>query len=185
MANGLQRLSAPQAAPSGGVIDRVFGHVSGVVDLVSGLWSHVRSAQDLVPETAQLDCLVLEGSISAAGAVTQPTNVKVPEQYYFDLMGYSTYITEPGLAVANLVLVTFNVTEVGKRNVFGSDQNFAQSQTIFGPTAPIMFPRSLYLFQPGADIKVTFSRSGTWAGAAKAVGVCLIGGLIAPGKVSR
>lgn len=158
-----------------------------VVPLASGLWSHIRSVNDLIPEVAQLDSLVFEGTFTSATSITQPTDIKIPTGYYFDMYGVQTYLEEPGLAVANLVAMSWNVSEVGKRSVFGTDQRFAQTQNIYGPCPPVFFPRSLYLFSPGSTAKVTLSWNSarTFNGGAKLVGVCLLGGLIARDKIGR
>lgn len=156
-----------------------------LMGVMSSLWSHFRDVGDLVPEVGQLDCPRFQASVSAAGVVTQPDEFRVPSQYGMELMGWGGYIESPGDAVANFPLLTWNAKEVGKRDVFGTSQSMAQVLTIFGPANPIVFSRSLYLFAPGAQVSLTFSRSGTWNGGAKVVGVYLICGLIAPDAVRR
>ncbi len=164
---------------------RAAGTVAGALKKVVGdLWAHIVSVNDLIPEAAQLDMLRFEATIGSS-TLTQPDPVKVPNGYAFDLYGVMGYIEEPGLNVSNFPLITWNVQEVGRRNVFGTDQSMAQLLTIFGPTPPIVFPRSLYLFSPGADVKLTFARASGWAGADKKVGVVLLGGLVAPDRLEK
>lgn len=147
---------------------------------LSAIMAHLKQVQEILPEVAQATMVRFEASISAAGAVTQPSSVSLPTGYKFELAAISGYIESPGDAVANFPLLTYNIQQQGKRNVFETDQSMSQHLTIVGPAAPIEFKRNLYLFDAGSIIKATFSRSGTWNGnAAKVVGVVLIGGLVA------
>ncbi len=181
----MDRSTALDANRPGGRAPSVIQRAQAVAGMVGDLWSHIRSVDGLRPEAAQLDVIRFQGTITNSTTITQPDSYKVPADYFFEMMGYQTFIEEPGLAVANLVLITWNAKEVGKRDVFGTDQSFGATQNILGSNPPVMFPRSLYLFSPGADIQVKFSVASGWNGGAKIAGVNLIGGLIARDQVAR
>lgn len=158
--------------------------VSRVLGVAGNLWSHIRTVPELPPEIAQLDIYRFEATVTSS-AITQPGAVKVPSGYHFELFGVAGDVSEPGLNVANFPLITWNVKEAGKRNVFGTDQSMAMLMNILGPCPPIMFSRSLYLFNPGADVTLSFARASGWNGGSKTVGVSLIGGLVAPDHLKR
>lgn len=151
----------------------------------SGLLQHIKDVPVIAPEVAQLDIFNFEASIPASGAITQPTPVKVPSQYAFEIYGLRGYIQSPGDAVANFPLITFNVVEQGKRSIFGTDQSMAALLNILGPADTIWFPRSCYLVSPGGELRTTFARGTGWGGGTKLVGIQLIGGLVAPNKERR
>lgn len=151
----------------------------------SGLLQHLKDVPVLAPEVAQLDIFNFEASIPASGSITQPSTVKVPSQYAFEVFGIRGYIQSPGDAVANFPLITYNIQEQGKRAMFGTDQSMAMLLNILGPAGTIWFPRSLYLVSPGGELKATFSRGTGWGGGTKLVGIQLIGGLVAPNKERR
>lgn len=140
--------------------------------------SHVRSALSLPPEVLGVDILTFEASVSAGGVVTQPGNARVPEKYWFELQQILGYIEVPATVPADFVLLTFNVKQQGKRNVFSTDMSMAALLNTSGTMQPIKFDRGMHLFPPGSDIDLDFSRSGTWGGTAKKVGVCLVGNLL-------
>ncbi len=151
----------------------------------SSLMAHILEVPELAPEIAQLDVLNFEVTITASGAITQPGGIVVPKDYAFEIYGIAAYIQSPGDAVANFPLVTFNIKETGKRDIFGTAQSLAQFVNILGPQPPITFPRSLYLVSPGGTLAATFARASGWGGGSKLVGVQLIGGLVAPNKARR
>lgn len=146
--------------------------------------SFLKQLSEMPPESVQFDVLRFEASVSAAGAVTDAAAVEVPSGYDFICFAYSGYIESPGDAVANFVLLTWNMKRDGKRNVFTTDQSFADLLTIDGPLPPKTFvPWALYLFPEKAKITVTVSRSGTWNGGAKKAAINLYGVLVpSPGK---
>lgn len=152
--------------------------------LAGGLWGHIFQVNDLAPEVAQLDVLNFEATIGSS-TLTQPTPVKIPSDYNFEVQAISGYISSPGDSVANWPLISFNIKEQGKRDIFGTAQSMAQYLNILGPLPPIFFPRSLYLASAGADLVATFARASGWAGANKTVAIQLIGGLVAPNKQRR
>lgn len=127
------------------------------------------------PDLAQIEELDFSASISAAGAVTNPDKLSIPDQYAYFLLGVSGYIEEPGLAVANFVNILWNVTRNGKRSVFGTDQVMSRLLDIIGSKPPIWYPYGAFRFAPGEQIQVKFARrdSTTWNGGAKRVGVVL------------
>lgn len=145
-----------------------------------GLLQHLVDVTKLSPEVAQLDVLNFEATIPASGAITQPIAVKIPSGYAFEIFGISGYFQSPGDAVANFPLVTFNIKEGGKRDIFGTAQSMAMLVNILGPLPVIRFPRSLYLVSPGGDLTLNFARASGWGGGSKLVGVQLHGGLVAP-----
>lgn len=145
---------------------------------------HLAGLHRLIPEVVQMETLVFEASMSS-GSITQPANVAIPEQYEFELFGVSGYIQSPGDSVANFPLITWNVKEQSKRNVFGTDQTLAQHVNILGPLPPTFYPRTLYKFRGGANIVVTFAQASGWGGGTKRVGVCLLGSLVAPPNAPR
>ena len=151
----------------------------------SDLLSHIFDVPEIAPEVAQLDILNFEASVPASGSITQATAVKIPKDYAFEIFGIQGYIQSPGDSVANFPLLTFNIKEGGKRDIFGTAQSMAMLLNILGPNPAIMFKRSLYLVSPGADLTCTFSRASGWGGGTKLAGVQLIGGLVAPNKARR
>lgn len=148
----------------------------------AGGWirSHLRDVAGLPPEVAQLDAYTFEGTIGGS-TLTQPGIQKIPGGYYGELMGYSGYISQPGVAVDNFPRITWNLRQQGKRNVFGVDQSMAAILNILGPTPPVWFPRSFYRFDAGADISLSYTRGSSWntSGDNRTVGVVLYFGLVA------
>ena len=130
----------------------------------SGLLQHIKDVVEIAPEVAQLDIFNFEATVPASGAITQPATVKVPSQYAFEIFGIAGYIGSPGDAVANFPLITFNVAEQGKLNIFATDQSMAMLLNIMGPQRPIFFPRSLYLVSPGGELKKSLARASGWGG---------------------
>lgn len=151
----------------------------------SSLLQHIKDVPAIAPEVAQIEIANFEASIPASGSITQPTTYKVPSQYAFEIYGLRGYIQSPGDSVANFPLITFNVAEQGKRNIFGTDQSMASLLNILGPGETIWFPRSCYLVSPGGELKATFTRGTGWNGGTKLVGIQLIGGLVAPNQARR
>jgi hypothetical protein len=160
--------------PDGGLRELLAEALRG---LGNSILSHLQGVQRITAEMASLDALSFEGTLGSS-TLTQPSSVKLPSGYDFEMYGLSGYVENVGVSVDNHPRITFNCRQQGKRNVFSSDMSMASLVTLLGPQPPLIWARSLWLFDAGSDIQVTFARPTGWVGADKRCGVVLWGGLV-------
>ncbi len=153
--------------------------VKGLRSEAQGLRAHFRDVLGISPEVAHLDAIVLEGTVTSSTSITQPTSVRVPADYDFELFGIGACISNPSDTTADAALVSFNIREQGRNfDIFTSNVPLQQFVSTTGPNAPLLFERGLYKFSAGSDIKGTLYAKSGWGGGAKYVWVTLLGNMI-------
>ena len=147
-----------------------------------GLVSHFREVLGISPEVAHLDIVDMQGTITSATSITQPSTVRVHGEMDFEVYGITAYVdplASPMTTPDALVDIFWNVRESGRSfDVFTTNQCMLAWNNISGPIAPVFFERSLYKFRAGSEIKTTLSVTSGATITTRKAGVVLYGNLI-------
>ena len=187
-------LQSPPARPGVLEIIRLLGEQWKNSD--SGILSgHIREVLGLTPEIVRVELITFELQVAAAGGAAPgagqlQVGTRISADYDFELTGITASFQFPGTDPANLARVTFNMREEGRNmDVFDTGPiNLVNLVSTVGTGGIIQFPRGLYLFRAGAEIRPIFGAAvngGNWAGVARTVQVMLIGNLIRKGTSQR
>ena len=158
--------------------------------ILSGIRDYLKESGNYLPDLVQSDAFQFEVQIPAAGApLIQAPTIRVPAGYYFvarKLVGYYQRFPLAVLAdLSGIPLTQFQVRESGsKRNMF--DQAISLALIVGSDATRKEFELpTFYRFKAGADMTPTFTITNVaaWAalalGAAKIVGVAIVGDLVA------
>jgi len=145
------------------------------------LSQHARDVRNLKPEIAGIDAIDLYCDVTSGGVVTQPTKQTTPGGFFAELFEVRGYMQLPGTDPELSGTIFFNIRDTKRSsNMFSTDIMMGQLVDTAGGGQPMEFQRGLYVFDPGTDIKATFTVDGdatlgyaNQAGASKRWGILL------------
>ncbi len=134
-------------------------------------------------EVVRPELMTFTATLGALGVVVAPVPTQCHSEYEFFVKGIRAWIQNPNAAntIANMPLITFNVTEDGRGfNWFITAINAA---SLIGPNGPVgdFIFKTGYRVTAGRNLMCAVNLAAGWAGGNLTFGVTLIGDLIRKG----